>query len=47
MEKPAFVDKDGGLWISYDDYRKLERNIIAMREYSEKLSVLLDYYEKP
>jgi S-methylmethionine-dependent homocysteine/selenocysteine methylase len=33
-EPVAFVDKDGGLRLSYDEYRALERNIIAMREYA-------------
>jgi hypothetical protein len=44
-EKPAFVDKDGGLWLSSDDYRKLERNIINLREYIGKLEALITYYE--
>ena len=44
LEQPVFVDKEGGLWLSYADYRALERNIIAMREYAAKLEALLDYY---
>lgn len=44
MEQPIFVDKAGGLWLSYSDYRALERNVIAMREYAAKLEALLDYY---
>jgi hypothetical protein len=32
------------LWLSYDSYRALERNIIAMREYSERLLVIVDFY---
>jgi hypothetical protein len=34
----------GGLWVSYDGYRALERNIIAMREYEAKLAALVAYY---
>jgi len=37
MEPVRFEDREGGLWLSYADYRALERNIIAMREYIAKL----------
>jgi hypothetical protein len=30
--------------MSYDTYRALERNIIAMREYEARLEILLDFY---
>jgi hypothetical protein len=36
---------DGGLWLSYESYRALERNIIAMREYEGKLEAVIDFYE--
>jgi hypothetical protein len=36
---------DGGLWLSYESYRALERNIIAMREYEGKLEAAIDFYE--
>ena len=44
MEAVAFEDRDGGLWLSYNDYRALERNITAMREYSEKLKTVIWFY---
>jgi beta-xylosidase len=44
-EEPVlFVDMDGGLWLSYNDYRALERNIIALREYSARLEVIIEFY---
>lgn len=43
-EAVTFEDRDGGLWLSYDNYRALERNIIAMREYQAKLLVIINYY---
>jgi hypothetical protein len=42
----AFEDKDGGLWLSYDNYRALERNIIAMREYLERLEIVIEFYRE-
>ena len=51
LERVAFeatADKlpaDGGLWLSYESYRALERNIIAMREYEGKLEAVIDFYE--
>jgi hypothetical protein len=36
---------DGGLWLSYNDYRALERNVIALREYAARLSLIIDFYE--
>ena len=44
MEAVEFRDADGGLWLSYDDYRSLERNIIALREYAERLEVIIRFY---
>jgi hypothetical protein len=44
MEAVEFADKDGGLWLSYNDYRALERNIIAMREYEALLEVIVQIY---
>lgn len=45
-EPVAFEDKDGGLWLSYDNYRALERNIIAMREYLERLEIVIEFYRE-
>lgn len=45
MEPVRFVDRDGGLWLSYDDYRALERNVIALREYIAKLENILEFYK--
>jgi hypothetical protein len=45
VEEPVlFTDVDGGLWLSYTDYRALERNIIAMREYAAKLEAVIEFY---
>jgi hypothetical protein len=44
MEPGEFADKSGGLWLSYNDYRALERNIIAMREYAARLEVIIEFY---
>ena len=46
MEPVLFEDKDGGLWLSYEAYRALERNIIAMREYTAHLEVIIAFWEK-
>ena len=46
MEPVTFEDKDGGLWLSYEAYRVLERNIIAMREYTAHLEVIIAFWEK-
>ena len=46
MESVLFEDKDGGLWLSYEAYRALERNIIAMREYTAHLEVIIAFWEK-
>jgi hypothetical protein len=42
----VFEDRDEGLWLSYENYRSLERNIIALREYTERLEILLDFYRE-
>ena len=44
MEPVRFEDLDGGLWLSYDDYRSLERNIIALREYAARLEIVVEFY---
>ena len=44
MEPVRFEGRDGGLWLSYSDYRSLERNVIAMREYIEKLEIIIRFY---
>ncbi|QHX44292.1 hypothetical protein GWP43_13435 [Treponema vincentii] len=41
----VFEDKDDGLWLSYENYRTLERNIIAMREYTARLEVIIAFWE--
>ena len=46
MEQVLFEDKDGGLWLSYEAYRALERNIIAMREYVAHLEVIIAFWEE-
>jgi hypothetical protein len=43
-EPVHFEDRDEGLWLSYNDYRALERNIIAMREYAGKLEIIILFY---
>ncbi len=45
MEAVEFQEKDGGLWLSYEDYRALERNIISMKEYAAKLEVIITFWE--
>jgi len=44
MEKVRFEDYGDGLWLSYNDYRALERNIIAMREYAARLEIIIKFY---
>ena len=44
MEPVRFEDRDGGLWLSYEDYRALERNVIALREYAGRLEVIIGFY---
>jgi len=39
-----FEDRGDGLWLSYDDYRALERNVIAMREYAARLETVVAFY---
>jgi len=39
-----FEDRDGGLWLSYGDYRALERNIVAMREHIAKLEAENEFW---
>ena len=46
MEPVTFEDKDGGLWLSYNDYRALERNIIALSEYARKLEIIILFYRE-
>jgi hypothetical protein len=43
MEPVAFEDRDGGLWLSYEDYRALERNVIALREYAARLEAIIGF----
>jgi hypothetical protein len=46
MEKVHFEDYGDGLWLSYNDYRSLERNIIAMREYAARLEIIVKFYKE-
>jgi hypothetical protein len=46
MEPVEFQDRDGGLWFSYKDYRALERNIIALREYAARLEIVIGFYRE-
>jgi hypothetical protein len=43
-EPVTFEERDGGLWLSYDAYRALERNIIAIREYAARLELIIGFY---
>jgi hypothetical protein len=45
-EPVEFQDRDGGLWLSYNDYRSLERNVIALREYTARLEIIIDFYRE-
>jgi hypothetical protein len=42
----GWEDKDSGLWLPYDEYRKLEQNIIEMEGYILELEATLDYHEE-
>jgi hypothetical protein len=46
MEPVQFEDRDGGLWLSYGDYRSLERNVIALREYAARLEIVIGFYRE-
>jgi hypothetical protein len=46
MEPVEFEDRDGGLWLSYEDYRALERNVIALREYAARLEAAIGFYRE-
>lgn len=47
METVHFEDRgDGGLWLSYNDYRALERNVIALREYTARLEIIIKFYRE-
>ena len=46
MEQVRFVDRDGGLWLSYEQYRALERNVIALREYAQRLVIIIEFYQE-
>lgn len=46
FESVVFAEKDGGLWLSFDDYRALERNVIALREYAAQLETIVSFYRE-
>jgi len=45
MEPVVWEDRAGGLWLSYKDYRALERNFIALQEYAAKLEAVVQFYK--
>jgi hypothetical protein len=45
-ETVRFEDRDGGLWLSYSDYRALERNVIALREHIARLEIVIRFYRE-
>ena len=46
LEPVEFKDRFGGLWLSYNDYRALERNVIALREYAAHLEIIVKFYRE-
>jgi hypothetical protein len=46
MEPVRFFDRGGGLWLTYNDYRALERNVIALREYAAGLEIIIWFYRE-
>ena len=46
QEKVTFEDADGGLYLSHAEYRKLERNIIEMRQYIRELEAQLQFWRR-
>jgi hypothetical protein len=46
IEPVFFEDRDGGLWLSYENYRALERNVITMREYAARLEIIIGFYRE-
>ena len=46
MEPVTFEDRDSGLWLSYNNYRALERNMIALREYAGRLEIVIRFYRE-
>ena len=46
MNAVTFEDRDGGLWLSYANYRALEKNILALRGYAERLALIVEFYRE-
>ena len=44
MELVEFLSREGGLWLSDDNYRRLERNVIALREYAKQLEIIIEFF---
>jgi hypothetical protein len=44
-EPVRFEERDGGLWLTYEAYRALERNVIGLREYAARLAAVVRFYE--
>ena len=45
-EPVEWEEKCGGLWLSYDEYRTLEENIIEMRRYARQLEAVVAFYRE-
>jgi hypothetical protein len=46
LEPVEFQEWAGGLWLSNNDYRSLERNVIALREYAARLEIIVRFYRE-
>ena len=44
MKAVRFTPAEGGLRLSYDEYRSLEWNIVEMRRYIGELEAQIEYY---
>lgn len=43
-EKVTFEPRPQGLFLSFDEYRKLEGNIIELRRYIDELTAQIEFY---
>lgn len=43
-EEVIFESRPGGLFLSFDEYRKLEGNIIELRRYIDELTAQIEFY---
>lgn len=44
QEKVVFEPLQDGLFLSFDDYRRLEGNIIELRRYIDELTAQIEFY---